>query len=108
MIKKSSDVIFKTGELVFKYVPTIKPGQTPKFAKPWKGPFEITNVRYPLVQLRDSDRNATEWIHVNRLKKVHTETKDKPENKGLTEKLEPTSVGANTHHSHNYNLRQRH
>ncbi|PIK53661.1 Retrovirus-related Pol polyprotein from transposon [Apostichopus japonicus] len=42
--KKANTNQFHVGDTVYLYTPTIKPGQTKKLAKPWKGPYYIVEL----------------------------------------------------------------
>lgn len=108
---KARDITYAIGDQVFKYSPAIKPGQTPKFLHPWLGPYEIMQIKYPTVLLRDfHQRGKEEWIHVNRLKKSknnikYAENYRKPQPQ-ITSKENPHKHETPTS-KHHYNLRQR-
>ncbi|XP_071833748.1 uncharacterized protein [Apostichopus japonicus] len=63
---------FHVGDTVYLYTPTIKPGQTKKLAKPWKGPYYIVELPSKIhVRLRRPDNKAVPGlIHVNRIKQA--------------------------------------
>jgi hypothetical protein len=60
-------------DLVYLFTPATKPGQTRKFRKPWKGPYQITkkisDLNYELVD----QRNKKCVVPVNRLKKAYNQ-----------------------------------
>jgi hypothetical protein len=40
--RKAKERHFKVDDLVFQYNPSVKPGLTKKFSRPWTGPYRIT------------------------------------------------------------------
>ena len=67
--RKSSGCNFAVGDLVWLYVPAIKPGRTKKFSCLWRGPYTIIDktsaVNYR-IQLFGSTKTVV--VHQNRLK----------------------------------------
>ena len=67
--KKLSWQSFKPGDDVFVFFPNVKPGQSPKLACRWKGPFRIisklSDVTY---QVRCGNKRKIQVIHADRIK----------------------------------------
>ena len=67
----SATAEFKEGDLVYLYLPAVKPGRTKKLSQPWKDLFKImkkhTKENIELSTL-DSEKSAG-CVHVKRLKK---------------------------------------
>lgn len=101
--KKARDANLNVGDYVYRFIAASKVGQSPKFIHPWKGPFEIMDVRYPNVQLRCSESNVMKWVHVNLLKKAPTTA--------IPKKVQKSDIPVNkslcTPNTHPYNLRRR-
>ena len=64
-------VSFEVGDLVWMLVPAIPVGTSAKFAKLWRGPFEVmTKLSSVLYRVRDPvGKRGVMIVHVNRLKK---------------------------------------
>lgn len=65
---------FKAGDDVFVFFPNVKPGQSPKLACRWKGPFRViaklTDVTY---RVRCGRKGKMQVIHVDRMKPKKTQ-----------------------------------
>jgi len=60
---------FNVGDMVSKHSPVVAPGTTPKFHRPWKGPYTILE-KVDDVVYRIADRSGKmETVHVDRLKR---------------------------------------
>ena len=60
---------FVVGEIVYIYMPSNKPGFTPKLKAQFQGPFVIKEVRLPKVLVKRCNSADSEfWAHVNRCK----------------------------------------
>lgn len=69
---------------------------------PWKGPFQIIDVKYPIVLLKIRSESLPQWVNVNRLKKAPIRITD-------TEVIQSTSKNPDIPMppEHQYNLRNR-
>ena len=69
---------FHTGNLVYLFNPSVKPGLSRKFHKVWSGPFRITakisDLNYEIVD----PNNRKQIVHVNRLKPAYNPDSWKP------------------------------
>ena len=67
--KKVSGCNFAVGDLVWLYVPAVKPGRTKKFSCLWRGPYTVIDKTGPVdykIQLLGSMKTIV--VHRNRLK----------------------------------------
>jgi len=67
--KKESGNNFSVGDLVWLYVPAVKPGRTKKFSCLWQGPYTVidkTGVVNYRIQLLGSTKNLV--VHRKRLR----------------------------------------
>lgn len=65
--RKSKEVEYREGQLVWLHVPSLRRHRVKKLAKLWKGPYKILRVLSPLnVILKIRRREVT--VHVNRIK----------------------------------------
>ena len=69
---------FKENDLVYLYNPSIKPGLTRKFHKPWRGPFKIFKKIYDLNCRIVDQSGRPQVVRVNRLKRVYNTEVWKP------------------------------
>ena len=68
--KKVTKPSFAAGDQVFLHVPVVKPGTTPKFHRPYKGPYSVIKVIDDVVvQIMDKS-GQLQTVHVDRLKKT--------------------------------------
>lgn len=66
--KHAKEPKFKPGDYVRLHSPAVKPGTTPKFHRPWRGPY-IVLEQIDDVVLRIADKaGTTQTVHVDRLK----------------------------------------
>ena len=74
---------YQVGDLVWLYSPAVPKGRAAKFHRPWKGPYQVTqvlsDVTYRITLLsaaecRDRRRRHTLVVHFNRLKPCHSLT----------------------------------
>jgi hypothetical protein len=83
---------FKVKDLVYLYHPTLKPGLSKKFAKPWSGQWQITKkiseLNYEIVD-KKGKRQA---LHVNRFKKSFNLELWKPNGSKESKKNAPKRV----------------
>lgn len=107
--RKMKDTNFCCGDLVYRYSPAVKVGQSPKFVHPWRGLFEIIDVRYLNVQIRSFENAETKWVHVNLLKKFSSKSmKNCVSNPQNLKNSSKKTFSQQQHKSHTYNLRCRH
>jgi hypothetical protein len=59
---------FKVDDLVYLYNPSVKPGLTKKFSKPWTGPYRITKRLTELNYEILGQNNKKQVVHINKLK----------------------------------------
>ena len=74
---QSSDGRYKVGDVVWLYLPVVKKGQSPKFMKPWKGPYKIVKVLSDVnyrIKFEGSGPRKTQVVHFNRLKPYYEST----------------------------------
>jgi len=100
--KKSKEVKYKVGQLVYLHVPHIKKGRTKKLSRLWRGPYKIVEVKSSLnVVLRIRARNVV--VHVNRIKPVivqDAEEEEGEEQEAEEDKLEDAREDAQEPASH--------
>jgi hypothetical protein len=76
-------------DLVYLYLPVIKPGLTKKFARKWAGPFKVTkkisDLNYEIISQKDKNQ----VVHINRLKKAYNQNLLKPKQEQETVKKPP-------------------
>ena len=69
--KRSSSQHLQVGDMVRLHCPAVKPGTTPKFHRPWRGPFSILE-KIDDVVFRIADQSGkTQTVHTDRLKKFN-------------------------------------
>jgi len=105
--KTATRVEFHVDDWVRVHNPAIKPGSSPKFHSPWKGPFQISSVDFPKVKLKLTDNSESGWIHMERLKKEISVKHDPKTDSVIDKKTTPEHSNKQTA-SHSYNLRPRH
>jgi hypothetical protein len=64
---------FRKGEVVYVHVPQSKKGQTPKLARPWKGPFRVDHIspdglNLVLLPITNPHKAKPMRVHINRVK----------------------------------------
>jgi hypothetical protein len=69
--QKSTQILYKKGELVYLYNPIAKRGKAKKVSYHYQGPYEILAKSSPLRYQVKIGEDRTLVVHVNRLKKVH-------------------------------------
>ena len=66
--KRSTQPAFALGDHVFLHHPAVKPGTTPKFHRPWRGPFVIVRrIDDVLVQITN-EKGDIQTVHTDRVK----------------------------------------
>ena len=87
---------FHTGNLVYLFNPTVKPGLSRKFHKVWSGPFRITakisDLNYEIVD----PNNKKQIVHVNRLKQAYNTDALKPPAKQKAKRKSHNKAPAHT------------
>lgn len=70
--KNARDFNFEIGDQILVSDPVTPVGQTPKFHKPFRGPYVIQEIRYPnlIIKALGNPNAQTETIHVNRVKPI--------------------------------------
>ena len=77
---------FEVGELVYLYVPAMKPGLSRKFHKYWTGPCKVT-AKLSDLNYEVTDRgNKKQIVHINRLKPAYNLEAWQPTGKGRPSK----------------------
>lgn len=78
--RKAADKKFPKSQLVWLHQPAIRPGTSPKFHRPWDGPYRIINKLSPVVvRLQHcSHPSKTPVVHVDRLKACHLDPASYP------------------------------
>jgi hypothetical protein len=76
-------------DLVYLYLPVIKPVLTKKFARKWAGTFKvakkISDLNYEII----SQKDKKQVVHINRLKKAYNQNLWKPKQEQETVKKPP-------------------
>jgi hypothetical protein len=66
--RKAKTRHFETEDLIYLHNPSVKPGLTKKFLKPWTGPFQVT-ARLSELNYEIMDHNKMPVVHINMLKR---------------------------------------
>ena len=71
--RRATPVSFPVGSLVWLLVPAIPVGTSAKFARLWRGPFEVTDVLSAVtIRIKDTrPPHRPQVVHVNRLKRCY-------------------------------------
>jgi len=75
--RNAQDFYLQPGDMVYNYVPAQKKGQAAKFLHPWHGPYQVVEVREPIVKIETMTKKKrlhAEWVHINMVKPVNTTT----------------------------------
>ena len=69
---------FENGSLVWLHCPAVPRGKSPKFHRPWQGPFKIVkkigSVVYCIQHVQNPRKRVV--VHANRLKRYHCQRED--------------------------------
>ena len=91
----------KVGDSVRLHIPAIKPGTTPKFHRPWKGPFTILEKIDDVVYRIADQSGKTQTVHVDRLKKsadIGTAVEEDEVGTSANAEQQPREYQANVHY----------
>ncbi|KII65508.1 Transposon Ty3-I Gag-Pol polyprotein [Thelohanellus kitauei] len=81
------------GDFVYLFVPVDSQYTTNKLSKLWRGPYEVSEVKMPLIKIRTE--TGQKWIHANRCKKAQTQRCDN-ETAICEKKPEPPATNVTT------------
>jgi hypothetical protein len=99
--RKAKPRKFEVQDLVYLYHPTLKPGLSKKFAKPWSGPLQITKkiseINYEIVD----KKNKQQVVDFKRLKKPFNLELWKPNGSKESKKNAPQRVTSPWHEKRN-------
>lgn len=67
--RKTSNVTYQIGDLVYLFDTSVKRGLSKKLSKPWLGPFRIIEAIGPVTfKIKELNKNRIQIVHANRLK----------------------------------------
>ena len=87
---------YSVGDLVWLLCPAIRPGESGKFHRPWRGPCRVTEVIGQVnYRVSNLDTDSSQVVHFNRLKPCHAVPR--PHEVPVIGPSVPTPVAPSTH-----------
>lgn len=69
--QKQKQHLFQVGHYVYLHVPYVRPGESKKFHRPWKGLYEVGRKWLEVNYKIKLDAQKTVLVHINQLKPYH-------------------------------------